>query len=128
MRRAVRTFKALSDETRLRILHLLIEAGEMCVCDIETVLGCSQTRVSRHLAILRNAGLIEDRRQGQWMFYSLVKSSDPIHRSTLRAIRGLLNSTEEFISDKKRLQEALRHGKCRTFQEVRPPALPKFLE
>lgn len=128
MNRLVRTFKVLSDETRLRILHLLIEAGEMCVCDLESVLGCPQTRVSRHLAILRNAGWIEDRRQGLWIFYSVSKSTDPIRRAALKALKEIVSSAEEFIGDKKKLRQALRRGQCRTFQEVMPPALPKFLE
>jgi len=68
------TVQSLSDETRLRILALLT-AGELCVCDLMAVLDLPQSTVSRHLAYLRNAGLVEDRRQGVWMFYRLATPS-----------------------------------------------------
>ncbi len=66
-------FKALSDESRLRIINLLFYSGELCVCDIERVMGATQTKVSRHLAYLRKVGLVDDRRQGLWMLYSIAK-------------------------------------------------------
>ena len=62
-------FKALSDETRLRI-YLLLGEGEICVCQIQVALGMSQTKISRHLTVLRNAGLVFARRDGLWMYYS----------------------------------------------------------
>jgi DNA-binding transcriptional ArsR family regulator len=61
-------FKALSDETRLRIYLLL--KHELCVCQIQVALGMSQTKISRHLTVLRNAGLVDARRDGLWMYYS----------------------------------------------------------
>ena len=72
MKKTARLFKALADETRLRILSLLT-AGELCVCDLMTVLDLPQSTVSRHLAYLRNAGLVEDRRSGVWMHYRLTQ-------------------------------------------------------
>ena len=69
---AVQLFKALADETRLRILNLLVRR-EVCVCQIVEVLGLGQSKVSRHLAHLRNAGLVNDRREGLWMYYSLAQ-------------------------------------------------------
>jgi ArsR family transcriptional regulator len=63
-------FKALSDETRLRIVKLL-EQGELCVCDIVAALGIIQPKVSFHLNVLWEAGLVKDRKQGKWMHYSL---------------------------------------------------------
>lgn len=71
MKATAKLFKALSDETRLRILALLT-AGELCVCDLMAVLELPQSTVSRHLAYLRNNGLVEDRRQGVWMYYRLA--------------------------------------------------------
>ncbi|RNM10229.1 metalloregulator ArsR/SmtB family transcription factor [Dickeya undicola] len=64
-------FKALSDDTRLSIVLLLREAGELCVCDLCSGLQASQPKISRHLAILREAGLLLDRRQGKWIHYRL---------------------------------------------------------
>ncbi len=63
-------FKALSDETRLRIIKLL-EQGELCVCDITAALDMVQPKVSFHLSALKEAGLIKDRKQGKWIHYSL---------------------------------------------------------
>jgi DNA-binding transcriptional ArsR family regulator len=70
MKQAVRTFKSLGDPTRLRIVKLL-ENGELCVCQLMAVLGMGQSRISRHLSILKQAGLILDRRQGKWVHYRL---------------------------------------------------------
>jgi ArsR family transcriptional regulator len=71
MKQTARFFKALADETRLRILALLVQ-GELCVCDLMAALDLPQSTVSRHLATLRNAGLVDDRRQGIWMYYRLA--------------------------------------------------------
>jgi ArsR family transcriptional regulator len=69
MRLLANTFKALSDETRLQIMTLLLENEELCVCDFVGALGQTQSKVSRHLRYLFNAGLVEDRREGLWMHY-----------------------------------------------------------
>ena len=66
----VKIFKALSDETRLRIIKLL-EQGELCVCDITAALDMVQPKVSFHLSTLKEAGLIKDRKQGKWVHYRL---------------------------------------------------------
>ncbi|WP_303882151.1 metalloregulator ArsR/SmtB family transcription factor [Acetomicrobium mobile] len=62
---------ALSDETRLRMINIL-RGGELCVCEIAEALGISQTKASRHLNILKTAGIVSDRRQAQWVYYSIV--------------------------------------------------------
>jgi len=64
-------FKNLSDETRLGIVLLLREMGELCVCDLCTALEQSQPKISRHLAMLRESGLLLDRKQGKWVHYRL---------------------------------------------------------
>ena len=66
-----RFFKALADETRLRILGLL-EVREMCVCEVMVALNLTQPTASHHLGLLENAGLVEDRKEGKWVFYSLA--------------------------------------------------------
>ncbi|MBK2601758.1 transcriptional regulator [Klebsiella pneumoniae] len=68
---ALKLFKNLSDETRLGIVLLLRELGELCVCDFCTALGESQPKISRHLAMLRESGLLLDRKQGKWVHYRL---------------------------------------------------------
>src|SRR4051812_12177183 len=68
--RAVRLFHALSDETRLSILERL-RFGERCVCDLTDALDAAQSRLSFHLKVLKDAGLVSDRRDGRWMYYTL---------------------------------------------------------
>lgn len=68
-------YLALADKTRLRLLNLM-RSNEVCVCFFTEVLGESQPKVSRHLAYLRNAGLVEARRDGKWMHYSIVWPED----------------------------------------------------
>lgn len=67
----VDVFKALADDTRTRIALLLAREGELCVCELTAALDLSQPKISRHLAQLRHAGLLSDRRQGQWVYYRL---------------------------------------------------------
>lgn len=70
-KKQTRIFKALADQTRLKILGLL-EVREMCVCEIMVALGLTQPTASYHLGLLENAGLIKDRKEGKWVFYSLA--------------------------------------------------------
>ena len=67
----VQLFKTLSDETRLSILILLKRNGELCVCDICNEMSLSQPKISRNMAILRNSGLVLDRKEGKWVYYRL---------------------------------------------------------
>jgi ArsR family transcriptional regulator len=68
--RATRLFRALSDQTRLSILQRL-RLGERCVCDLTDAMDAAQSRLSFHLKVLKDAGLVTDRREGRWMYYSL---------------------------------------------------------
>src|SRR5829696_5051312 len=68
--RAAELFHALSDETRLGILEMLRE-GERCVCDLQEDLDAAQSRLSFHLKVLKEAGLVADRREGRWAYYTL---------------------------------------------------------
>lgn len=70
LRRAAVLFHALSDQTRLSILQRL-RAGERCVCDLTEALDAAQSRLSFHLKVLKDAGLVTDRREGRWMYYTL---------------------------------------------------------
>lgn len=75
MKNLIYIMKALSDETRLRIINLLYEK-ELCVCDIMETLHITQAKASRHLIYLRNAGLVTDRKQAQWVYYSITRSEE----------------------------------------------------
>lgn len=68
--RLARWFYALSDETRLCVVQLLV-GGERCVCELQSAIGATQSRLSFHLKVLRDAGLVNDRRAGRWVHYSL---------------------------------------------------------
>ena len=65
-------FRALSDLTRLRTLSLLVSQGELCVCELTQALGLPQPKVSHHLAALRRAGLVSDRKEGLWIYYRIA--------------------------------------------------------
>jgi ArsR family transcriptional regulator len=102
-------FKALADGTRLRILGLLL-AGEVCVCDIQDSLKSPQSKVSRHLAYLRRAGLVETRREGLWIHYRLGTLADPVLGAVVDAVRHALTHTDAVRRDGVRLQK--RTGCC----------------
>lgn len=70
LKRAARRFHALADETRLRIIDRL-SGGEQCVCDLTDLLGTTQSLLSFHLKTLKDAGILFDRREGRWVYYSL---------------------------------------------------------
>ena len=72
-------FKACADETRLRVLFLLNER-ELCVCELVEVLGMPQGKISRHLGVLKRAGLVRDRREGTWIYYALQKADTGLKR------------------------------------------------
>ncbi len=76
-------FKLLADETRLCSLLLIAQEGELCVCELTSALGESQPKISRHLAMLRSAKVLLDRRQGQWVFYRLNPELPDWARETL---------------------------------------------
>ncbi len=71
MEASAQFFKALSEPVRLRLLNILNHHGEVCVCDLVDALNLSQSLASRHLAYLRNSGLVQARREGVWMYYRL---------------------------------------------------------
>lgn len=83
--------KALADETRLRILSLILEAEDLCACEIEAILELSQSNASRHLSRLREAGLVADERRGQWRHFSVpgpVRAADALAHLVVDAARS----------------------------------------
>lgn len=94
--------KAVSDPNRVRILKIL-EGGEMCVCQIIAVIGIGQSTISKHLFLLRAAGLIKDRRDRKWIHYSLDGKRDaPYAGTALRNIRKWLNDDPLVLKDRER--------------------------
>lgn len=90
MRTLSRIFKALSDETRLTMLALVLRHGHLCVCEVEQILGITQSKASRHLRYLRDAGLLEDERDGLIVNYRLPRNAGPEAAAVLESLEGLL--------------------------------------
>lgn len=103
-------FKGLSDINRLRIVNLLLQ-GELCGCDIQYVVGSSQSNVSRHLTYLKRSGLVEDRRAGFRVYYRLMDDRRPEFKTLVSYLRGALKDNV-FLADLKRLKQAIKNGAC----------------
>ena len=83
-------YKALADETRVKMLALLLEQPELCVCHLERTLDITQSKASRHLRYLLNAGLLQDRREGVWMHYRLAQDMPPGLRALVESVGSML--------------------------------------
>ncbi len=103
-------FKAFADETRLRILNLLAQ-GEQCVCEFQMVLRVPQPKISRHLAYLRRMGLIQERKEGKWVIYSLSEARGPVHDALLRCVRGCFQEVGTLKEDLAR-RSRLKSPRC----------------
>lgn len=90
MKNTARIFKALSDETRLTIMGLVFRNDHLCVCEVEQILGITQSKASRHLRYLRNAGVLEDEREGLIVNYRLPRHPDQALSAILSQLRELL--------------------------------------
>lgn len=97
-------FSALADPTRLRIIHLL-SGGELCVCDLMSVLQEPQSKISRHLAYLRQAQLVTCRKEGLWMYYQLAKPAAKTFQAVLHALQHASKDFEELRKDQKAFQK-----------------------
>ena len=106
MQQYVDLFKALADETRLRIVVLLSEK-ELCVCQIETALNLSQAKVSRHLTILRYSGLVRCRREGTWVYYSLAEPKNKIEENLFESFKKHLRKENFFSADISNMEECI---------------------
>ena len=113
-------FMALADRTRLRLLNLMADE-EVCVNYFTEALRESQPKVSRHLAYLRNAGLVDTRRHGKWIYYSICRPDDYSLGSVLDATLSALADDADLLSDKTRLAD-LNAGRKRVPAEALPTA------
>jgi ArsR family transcriptional regulator len=98
-------FQALGDETRLRLLNLMGDR-EVCVCYFVEILGAPQPKISRHLAYLRNAGIVSARREGKWVHYRIVMPPHDGARHVLGQTLRWLNEDREMQADRARLAKA----------------------
>jgi len=110
MQDLIKTFKALSDETRLRIMKVILER-ECCVCEVMQALDISQTRASRNLGILQDAGFLKTRRDGLWIVYSIDwETTNQYANSLARLLKESAVSSELLEKDRERLRHAKRVG------------------
>jgi ArsR family transcriptional regulator len=107
--KAVEVMKALSDESRIRIASLLTEK-ELCVCEIEAILDMSQSNVSRHLMKLKNAGIVDARRESQWIFYSVNEAFGNENGSLMDYVKKMAECEPQYRADKAKLGEYLQSG------------------
>lgn len=103
-------FKCLSDETRLHATLLIHGQGELCVCELMEALNYSQPKISRHLAQLRNCGILDDVRRGQWVFYSIANDLPEWALDTLRT--ASLASADALKTFQKNLQAMKNRPQC----------------
>jgi ArsR family transcriptional regulator len=122
MRAEARFFKSLADETRLKILLLLLEAGELCVCDVIGALGITQSKASRHLRYLYHLGWVTDRREGLLMNYRLCVPPGSPGEKQLKLLAEMLGSHPEAQALKAKLHDWL--GKKRQVQAKGTAAEP----
>ena len=107
-----RLFKALGDDTRLRIVALLAH-GELCVCHIEEALSLTQPNASRHLGILRDAGVVSHERRDRWVYYRLAKQADAECARQLRSLVAMFEKQDVLRKDIERLRKAKGPNACR---------------
>ena len=111
MKDLVTAFRALADPNRLRIMNILSHAC-MCVCDLQTVLCLPQSLISRHLAYLRHAGLVRDRREGAWVCYSPAFEA-PYGQAVQSFMQQVLPLTPSFQVDLEKLRQCERQGELK---------------
>ncbi len=117
MDRLAAQFKALSESVRLHILALLFRYRELCVCEVERFLHVSQSKASRHLRYLLNAGLVEDRRDGLWVYYRAAEPTAEKQQVLLAVLRELLQDVA--IPDISDELEIMRAERCRPISAKR---------
>lgn len=104
---STRLLKAFADPVRLRLLNLLGDGAEICVCHLHEALGLPQPTVSRHLAYLRKHGLVVGRKAGLWVHYQLAKPKSSLHRTLIGCVGASLGDPEVFQQDRQRLARAV---------------------
>ncbi len=107
--------QALADPTRLRLLNLLMQAKEICVCELVDALVLPQYAVSRHMRVLAQAGFLQDRKAGRWVYYRIAPDLKPYQRTLLRVVTELREEHVAFREDEARAAGRLRlrrNGVC----------------
>ena len=111
MERLARMYKALSEEMRLRIIMLLTH-GELCVCELMEIFNEGQSKVSRHLTYLKHSGMVQSRRVGTWMHYSIKEHLAPEIETQLAFMRAQFAGLPVFSEDSRKLKEVMKQKLC----------------
>ena len=111
VRPLTRLFRALGDETRLRIVALLSH-GELCVCHLESALDLNQSTASRHLGILKSAGIVDSRREGTWVYYSIIEQDHATVAKALEVLTKSFGAERALRADHTRLRKSCGPGAC----------------
>ena len=106
MKNTTKLFKVLSNEIRLGIMALLYQR-ELCVCEIEKILHINQTTASRHLTVLKYSGLVKNRREGLWIYYSIVAPEDEIGKKMFGCLGGLIKNYPELRINPKTINKCI---------------------
>lgn len=114
MDKLLKIFKALADKNRVRIMSMLTKK-ELCVCEITHVLELATSTVSKHLSILKDAGLINERKDGRWVNFKLAESDDPKIQNILEMINDAAKEEELLQIDLTKVEKADRNEICKTF-------------
>ncbi len=112
VRPLIRAFRALGDETRIRIVALLSH-GELCVCHLESALGISQPNCSRHLGILKAAGIVDSRRDGTWVYYRITEQEHESVKSVLDVLAKTFGAERALRADHARLKKSCGPTACK---------------
>ncbi|MGM0366821.1 MAG: ArsR/SmtB family transcription factor [Actinomycetota bacterium] len=113
LKNMVKTIKALADEGRLRIILLLLERDNLCVCEIKEVIGLSQPTISIHLKSMENVGLIESRKEGLWVNYCINKEIKGEIKKIIKTIKNSLAGDSKIEDDRKKIRKVDRRKICK---------------
>lgn len=108
MEAATTLFATLADPIRLRCIALIWGEGELCVCELVAALDLPQPKISRHLAVMRDAGILRDRRAAQWVLYALAPEMPTWSRAMIGAAVEVVKAEPQHAKDLKRLHRAAR--------------------
>lgn len=126
MQEEAAVFKALSDPTRLRLAVLLATRGETCVCELAGALDEPDYKISRHLAVLRNAGLVQGRREGAWMHYQLTSGQSDLHDLLQACFHDCLSARPSAREDLRRLEASCGQNAERCGEPAAPVQSPSL--
>jgi len=110
MREVLNAAKAISDENRVRAL-MMLTGGELCVCQIIEMLGLAPSTVSKHMSILRQAGLVETRKEGRWIYYRLADRESSTVREILKWLKKYLKNDIKIVKDVRQLRRIRKMSK-----------------